>query len=193
MPVTNVKSAWVGGNLYFYDKAENEIAHLDGTNRMLVVPTGSALTVAGVTVDDSTLAVTGLTATAAELNTLAGKVASASFTIGAEGTPGANQRAIAVQLKDAAGADIAYQAPVQITVLADANGDAFATGGSTGLTVGTDGALLAIVAKKLFQAISESDGDLDLVWTDSGTEAVYLAVLLPNGALSVSAVIQNAP
>jgi hypothetical protein len=33
MPVTNVKSRWVSGNLVFYDKSDNIIATWDGTNR----------------------------------------------------------------------------------------------------------------------------------------------------------------
>ncbi len=48
MPVTNVKTGWVGGDLYFYDKAENEIFHIDGTNRSLVFPAGSLLDVAAI-------------------------------------------------------------------------------------------------------------------------------------------------
>lgn len=36
MPVTNVKSKWVDGDLVFYDKDENEIARFDGTNRQFV-------------------------------------------------------------------------------------------------------------------------------------------------------------
>lgn len=44
MTATNVKSAWVGGDLYFYDKAGDEIMHLDGTNRAFVLPSGSTLT-----------------------------------------------------------------------------------------------------------------------------------------------------
>jgi hypothetical protein len=68
MTVANVKSAWSGGDLYFYDKSGNEIANFDGTNRRLEIPTGSALQVDGVTVDSSTLALTGLTASATELN-----------------------------------------------------------------------------------------------------------------------------
>ena len=68
MSATNVKSDWVAGDLVFYDKAGLEIANFDGTNRNFEVPAGSALIVAGVTVDSSTLAMTGLTATAVELN-----------------------------------------------------------------------------------------------------------------------------
>jgi hypothetical protein len=119
----------------------------------------------------------------------AGAVADASITVGAEV---ANVRAITIQLKDAQGNDLTVRQSVLIAVLADANGDAFVTtGGSTGIAIGTDGALLALVAKKLFLAISEDDGDIDLTWTDTGTEAAYLAVVLPNGKLIISAAMTN--
>ena len=120
---------------------------------------------------------------------IGGQVAGASITVSAEN---ANVRTIAIQLKDAQGKDIAHRAAVQIAVLADASGNAFAaTGGSTGIEIGTDGAMLPVVAKKLFLAISEADGDIDLTWTDTGTEAAYLAVILPNGRMVVSAALTN--
>lgn len=120
---------------------------------------------------------------------IGGQVAGASITVSAENT---NVRTIAIQLRDAQGRDITHRAAVQIAVLADANGDAFvATGGSTGIAVGTDGALLPVVAKKLFLAISEADGDIDLTWTDTGAEAAYLAVILPNGRMVISAALTN--
>ncbi len=119
----------------------------------------------------------------------AGSVRDASITVGAENT---NVRAITIQIKDGAGADIASRQAVMIAVLADANGDAFVgTGGSTGIAIGTDGALLPIVAKKLFLAISEADGDIDLTWTDTGTEAAFLAVILPNGKMIISSALTN--
>jgi hypothetical protein len=118
-----------------------------------------------------------------------GAVAGATITVGPEET---NVRAITVQLTDAAGADIATRQAVHIAVLADANGDAFAsTGGSTGIEIGTDGALLPVVAKKLFLAISEADGHIDLTWTDTGSEAAYLAVILPNGTMVISDAMTN--
>lgn len=120
---------------------------------------------------------------------LGGGVASASIVVGAEST---NVRAITIQLKDGEGTDAAVRSAVQIAVLADANGDAFvATGGSTGIAIGTDGALVPIVAKKLFMAISEADGDIDLTWTDTGTEVAYLVVILPNGKMIISAALTN--
>lgn len=45
MPHTNVKTGWVDGDLYFYDKSGNEIFHIDGTNRKQVFPSGSVLDV----------------------------------------------------------------------------------------------------------------------------------------------------
>lgn len=115
----------------------------------------------------------------------------ASITVGAESS---NARAIAIQLKDANGKDVTERTVVDVYVLADANGDAIVgTGGSTGIAIGTDGAILAtVVAKKHFRVISEADGDIDLTWTDTGTEAAYLAVVLPTGRMVISSALTNA-
>lgn len=43
MPVTNVRSRWVDGNLVWYDKSDNIIATFDGTNRKITLPSGSDL------------------------------------------------------------------------------------------------------------------------------------------------------
>lgn len=130
-----------------------------------------------------------LIAGATDVVDLGGAVAGVSITVGTENT---NVRAITIQLKDGQGADLAIRGSVHIAVFADANGDAFvATGGSTGIAVGTDGALLPIVTKKLFLAVSEADGDIDLTWTDTGTEAAYLGIILPNGKLVISAALTN--
>lgn len=116
--------------------------------------------------------------------------ADASITVGAENT---NVRAITIQLKDSAGRDIDYVENVEIHVFTSAAMTAYAaTGGSTGLAIGTDGALLAVVAKKFFLATSEADGDIDLTWTDTGTETVAVGVRLPNGRMVVSDAFANA-
>ena len=120
----------------------------------------------------------------------AGAVRDASIVVGAEA---ADVRAITIQLKDGQGNDIAVRQTVQIIMLLDANGDAFVvTGGSTGIAIGTDGALLPVVAKKSFHAISEADGDIDLTWTDTGTEVAFLAIVLPNGKMIISDPLTNA-
>lgn len=60
MPATNVKTAWVGGDLYWYDKSGNEICHFDGTSRKLVFPSGSNLTLSGTLTDSAGNNVTNL-------------------------------------------------------------------------------------------------------------------------------------
>ena len=113
----------------------------------------------------------------------------ASITVAAENT---NVRAITISLKDANGVAIDYVETVEILVFTDATMVAFAsTGGSTGLAIGTDGALLAVVAKKYFLATSETTGSIDLTWTDTGTETVAVGVRLPNGRVVVSSAFAN--
>lgn len=114
----------------------------------------------------------------------------ATITVAAEA---GDARAITIQLKDALGNDVAEVTPVEIHMFANAAMTAYVTtGGSTGIAIGTDGALLAVVAKKFFLATSEADGDIDLTWTDTGTEAAYLGLKLPNGRMIVSAALTNA-
>lgn len=117
----------------------------------------------------------------------------ATITVGAEGASVANQRAITIQLKDADGEDINYVEEVELVLFLTADRLAYVvTGGSTGIAIGTDGALQTIVAKKVFRATSEVDGDIDLTWTDTGTEAAFLGVRLPNGRYVMSSALTNA-
>ena len=114
----------------------------------------------------------------------------ATITVGAEIT---NARAITIQLLDANGKDIDHAEEVELVLFLTADKLAYVvTGGSTGIAIGTDGALSTIVAKKVFRATSEIDGDIDLTWTDTGTEAAYLGVKLPNGRYVMSDALTNA-
>ncbi len=110
----------------------------------------------------------------------------ASITLAA---PVSTTRQIAIQLKDAEGDDINYVETVECTLFLNAARTAFAvTGGSTGLAIGSggDGALLALVAKKHFLLTSESDGDIDLAFTDNASEVCYIGLKLPNGRYIMS-------
>ena len=72
----------------------------------------------------------------------------ASVTVGDEDT-GTGVRIITIQLKDSNGADINYVESVEIGVFSSAARTAFTTtGGTTGIAIGTDGALLALVANR---------------------------------------------
>lgn len=107
-------------------------------------------------------------------------------------TVGDDAGTVVIQLMDANGNDIDYVETVIVALFTSAARTAFATtGGSTGLAIGTDGAMLALVAKKVFLVTSEADGDIDFTWTDNATETVALAVYLPNGTVVTSAAFAN--
>ncbi|MHB0929183.1 MAG: hypothetical protein ACYC3W_09845 [Candidatus Nanopelagicales bacterium] len=154
----------------------------------IVIKSGGSLTVAGVTVDGNTLAMTGLTATANELNL--NDNLPASFTL----TPAAGAATVSnvtIQAKDAAGVNMA-RAIMFLCYLSDA-----ATGiGLTGTTAsGTVTAAAAsgtdfgqITAKKAFFAQTKADGSFVLEITDAAKTGFYVcAAALQGGAPSVSA------
>jgi hypothetical protein len=113
----------------------------------------------------------------------------ATITIGDEST---NVRTINIAFKNTDGAAIDYVEPFFLVVFASSALTAFATGGSTGVAIGTNGALLALVAKKAFLCTTEADGTWDGTWTDTGTESVALAVMTAGGQWTVSADFANA-
>ena len=111
----------------------------------------------------------------------------ATVTLGAEA---GDTIPITIQLLDAAGSDLDYVEEVSIAIFANVGRTAYATtGGDTGIEIGTDGALQAIVAKKHFKATCEIDGDIDLTWTDTAHEVCFLGLKLPNGKWVMSAAL----
>lgn len=117
----------------------------------------------------------------------------ATITISAEGASVANQRDITIQFTDAGGNNMDTYVHCQIVAFLNAAGSDFAaTGGSTGIAAGASGKILAVVAKKIFRAISNATGELKIIYTDTGTEAVYLGVILPNGEVLVPGALTNA-
>lgn len=113
----------------------------------------------------------------------------ATVAIGAEA---GDARTITIQLLDAEGRDLDHVEFFDMMVMSNAEGTAFSGGGSTGVAIGTDGALLALVAKQVFRCTCEADGDWDGTYTDTGTTASYLHIRLPNGRVIVSAAMTNA-
>ena len=121
------------------------------------------------------------------------KAVTASITISAEGATVANQRDITITLKDANGDAIDYAENFEIRLYLSAAMTAFVvTGGSTGIAAGASGAILAVVAKKIFRAITTTAGVCQVIYTDTGTEAGYLAVALPNGVVVGGGLVTNA-
>lgn len=139
-------------------------------------------------IDALSLDGTALTATAGEVNELAGKVAGVTYTIGSEA---ANVINVGLQLEDQAGDDLAARACVFAYLSDDANGNSnVATAPDGGWAIGTDGLLISVVDNKAAFLVSEVDGDIDIDITHAaGAKTVYLIVVTPTGNLLPSAAI----
>lgn len=105
------------------------------------------------------------------------------ITVGAEA---ANVINVAVQMKDAAGEDLAVRGSVMAYLSDDVNGDSVAGTAPDTVAIGTDGLAIPLVAGKAFQLVSEADGDIDLDITEDGADTWYLILVLPDGRLVAS-------
>ncbi len=131
----------------------------------------------------------GVLATTAELNLLDNQVASVTFVVGADVGDDVN---VALQFKDAAGADMATPVAVPWYFSSDALGlDPLTVAHDGGTVIGTDGALIESVVNLSGLMISEADGDLDIDVTDAGAFTAHLVVVLPTGELAISAVLTH--
>ncbi len=116
-----------------------------------------------------------------------------TFVVGAEGGGGTTIN-VAIQLVDAAGADLAVRGAVMAYLSDDANGDSIAASApSGGVAIGTDGLAIPIVAGKAWLLVSEADGDIDITLTEAGGATWYLIIVNPDGLLRVSGAITFAP
>lgn len=117
---------------------------------------------------------------------LANSPTKATITVG---TPAANVCQVTVQLKNSKNANIAAIAGVRAFVSNASPPTSFNAVGSTGIAAGTGGlgAVQTIVSKALFQLISNNTGEIDLQFTDTGSNNAFLNVILPNGTIVTSA------
>lgn len=108
----------------------------------------------------------------------------ATFVIGTE-TAG-DAITVNVQVTDRAGNPMSRPVALPIYLSSTATGlDPVAIPGS--LAGGTDGAIAVELAGTSGLAITEADGDLDVVVTgDTGDDTVYLVLVMPTGQLVVS-------
>ena len=120
-------------------------------------------------------------------------VGGASFAIGTEGT---NAITTSIQLLDTEGRAMQKRCSLRGYISSDANGDVIeAVSATLTITLGTDGVIMLggaanVVGHHDFQIVSESDGDMDLIITQtSGADTHYIVLILPNGDLVVSPAI----
>jgi hypothetical protein len=100
------------------------------------------------------------------------------FTIGVQA---GNDVTVACQLKTGL-TDIKTRALVWMYLSSDANGDTVATAPAGGVAAGTDGTFVVeATANVVWAALSEADGDIDVVLTEAGSGTWYLNVILPDG------------
>jgi hypothetical protein len=115
------------------------------------------------------------------------KLGAPAFVIGAEA---ANAINVGIQLKDAAGANLAVRASVRAYLSDDANGDSIvAAAPSAGVAIGADGLLIPMVANKAFNLTSEANGHIDITISEAGVKQLFLILVMPDGRLVPSAAI----
>jgi len=95
--------------------------------------------------------------------------------------------AVVVQLLDFAGNDLAVKGVVGIYLSSDADGET--TSDIDNIATGADGFVYELLADKYYMAVSEADGDIDLTCTEAADVDVYLNVVLPNGKIVTSTIL----
>lgn len=100
-----------------------------------------------------------------------------------------NDVAVTIQLyaDEAGNVPLANVAAVEYWLSDDSGGAGVAaTAPDGGIAIGTDGVLNELVSGKAGYLVSEADGDIDIVVTESGSDTFYLVLKLPTGRLIVS-------
>lgn len=115
----------------------------------------------------------------------ANRISSANFTIGTENS---NAITVSIQLLDEALKDLAVRGAVTVFLSDDANGDGITgTAAAGGIAGGTDGWFQTVTTGKMGLAVSEADGDIDIVITHAtGAKTWYVGVVMPDGGIVMS-------
>ncbi len=120
---------------------------------------------------------------------VSGDWAGVTFTVGGAHTDTVN---VAMQFTDAAGLDVSHSVAGLFYLADDTAGLVFTGTLPDGANaINTDGAAVEVITDQLWAFNTESDGDLDFdVKHTAGAHDWYLAVILPNGKLTVSGKIE---
>ena len=97
---------------------------------------------------------------------------------------------VTIQISDTNGTALATRAALPWYLSEDANGDAIANGApSGGIAILADGLLLEWTADLSGLVVCEADGDINVVLTDNGTDQFYFVLVMPDGSLNVSTIL----
>ena len=180
---TDKKLVFRDSGIYINSGADGKLTiAADGTGADDITMSGSVTFGDSVTLNSTTLTVTG-----SELNALDGNAQNATFTVGGETS---NTITISVQINDGAStpAAIAKQQALFWYLSSDTGGNTLATAPTGGIAAGTDGTLIETLDNQAGYVITETDGDADFVLTDTGSNSFYLNIVMPNGDIKRSAV-----
>jgi len=151
----------------------------------LNLESGARLELAGSDLAAEFAKIDAMTPVTAELNTLAGIVASATMA----STPASGSCAVQLTLKDSAGATMARKT-AGLLYVSNAGGTAIA--GATSVAVLTNGAIEELVAGKVDLFISSAAGLLGFTLT-AAAGSYYASLVLPNGSvITTAAIVVNA-
>jgi hypothetical protein len=130
---------------------------------------------------------TAVTATAAEINTLDGGIASASIALSAGAAT--DEMDITITVQDAAGSTIADTHRLEVWITDDADALTITGTSASGALTAVDGGILSVLtAKKHIICVTPATGIINLSLVDSAnTAGEVVVVALPNGLFSVSA------
>ena len=117
-----------------------------------------------------------------------------AFTIGAEAAEAANAIAVLLQLEDGDGDDVAEFAHLRVwlTDLAPADSALTATAPDGGVALSASGEGVIVnetVANKLLECSTDTNGQLEILLTESGIATWYMQVALPGGGVVSSGAI----
>lgn len=119
-----------------------------------------------------------------------GVLGSVTWTVGAEAT---NAITVSGQALDEAGNAMSEACAFQWYWANDSAGlTPTTTAHDGGTAAGTDGAIIEQVANLSGIAVTEADGDIDIIATDAGAFTTYLVAVNPDGTISVSGAVTHA-
>lgn len=113
----------------------------------------------------------------------------ATITVGAE--TGGTTIKVTIQLTDALGDDMAKVSCLTAYLSDNSDGSTVGSAHSTSPAINADGLLQALITDLVFLLTSESDGDIDIDFVDSGAQTIYLCLIMPDGSLVISDAIAH--